>query len=332
MARPIRMYRHAAEPGLAEPRADAGVHHCRGADPRHRHRRQRRDFQRHRRRAAQAAALPPLRRAGHGRSRRAGREHRARRRRAVSLLHLSRGRPRVPGCRHVEHRNDEPDGARAARGSADAVRHRRHPADAGRPADARPADLEDRRRAGRSRDGHAVGRLLALEIRGRPIRGRPHADARQPPAPDHRRAPRLVSLSRPEDLSRHPVPHRSQQGVPGTVQLQRHGAVEAGDIIGSSERRRGSHDSHRVAPVPAVRRRQRADVRRGPHHAGDPVGEGRAGRRRREDAVGADGDHRDGPADRVRQRGQPAPRARRRPAAGAGDSGGAWRGHRTARA
>ena len=32
----------------------------------------------------------------------------------------------------------------------DAVRHRRHPADARRAADARPADLEDRRRARRS--------------------------------------------------------------------------------------------------------------------------------------------------------------------------------------
>ena len=41
-------------------------------------------------------------------------------------------------------------GARAARGSTDAVRDRRHPADAGRAADARPADLEDRRRARRS--------------------------------------------------------------------------------------------------------------------------------------------------------------------------------------
>ena len=61
------------------------------------------------------------------------------------------------------------------------------------------------------------------------------------------------------------------------------------------------------------------------HRAEHPPAEGRSGRRRADRAVGADGHDRDGAADRVRQRRQPAAGASRIAPAGAGDSRGARR-------
>ena len=162
--------------------------------------------------------------------------------------------------------------------------------------------------------------ILAVEIRRRQLRDRPHADARQPPARNHRRAARYVPLPRPQRLARRAVPVRSQQGVSRAIQLFGHRAAETGHHDRPGERRRRAHDSDLAHPLPAVSGRQRQDVRRGAPRAERPLAQGRPRRRRANGVVGADGDDRDGAPHRVRERREPAPRQSRVAAAGAGDS------------
>ena len=160
-----RMYPYAIQTARAQPRQDAALYEHFGADARARHRCQYRDLQRHPRRAPEATAISALRRARDARPCRARCQHPTRRRRAVSLLHVSRGRPGVPGCRPLDHRHRERHRPRGARGSAGPVRDRRRAAHARRPADARPHVLENRRLASKSGNGRADIGILAIEIR-----------------------------------------------------------------------------------------------------------------------------------------------------------------------
>ena len=191
------MSRYATQPDSAKPRQDAALHQRRGADAGHRHRRQYGDLQRDRGRAVEAAAVSTLRRAGRARSHLAGHQPAPSRGRAVSLLHLPRGWTGFPGCRARELGHGRRHRPGRARGGAHALRHRRHPADARRAAGARTSVLEGRRCTGRDGDGGSERGILAVEVRRRPSRYRPHADGRRPSARNHRCASRHVPVPRP---------------------------------------------------------------------------------------------------------------------------------------
>ena len=132
---------------------------------------------------------------------------------------------------------------------------------------------------------------------------------------------RDVSLIVPLRLDRSKV-------VLGQFSYAAHGAAEAGPDDRRGRRRCRPHDPHRAAEVPAVSRGDawRCSRRRGitpqiQSLKDDLVGDVQ------QRAVGADGHHRHGPADRLRQRRQPAAGARRVAAAGAGGPCRAGRQH-----
>ena len=219
-------FSNAPETNTAPARPDADVLRHRRPDPRHRHRRQHRDLQHRPGHSAEAPALSAVGRARHDRSLGAGHQPAERRRGSLPLFHLSRTGTDVSGRRVVEHRDGQRHRTRRARGSADAVRHRRGFADPRRAAAAGALVLEVRRGGRRARDGHPHVGVLAVEVRRRIIGHRPDADARQQTARSDRRAPGELSIPRSPRVARRPLPARSQQDVSRTVQLQRRRAAE----------------------------------------------------------------------------------------------------------
>ena len=156
-------------------------------------------------------------------------------------------------------------------------------------------------------DPAAVGRTVTLDGKPREIIG---------VLPDaFRFLDRDVSLIVPFRLDR-------SKTVIGMFSYSGLARLKPGEIDRAGPRRRGADDPDGPAQVPAVPRRHAGDVREGAPVARDPLVEGRPRRRRPGRALGADGDHRHGPADRVRQRRQPAARPGRIAAAGAGGEGG----------
>ena len=175
-------------------------------------------------------------------------------------------------------------------------------------------------------DGRPDVRLLAVEVRRRPIGDRPHADARRPAARDHRRAARTFRfLDRSVSLV---VPYRLDRSKVflGQFSFTAMARLKPGVTIAQA-----SADVARLIPISLTRfppfpgGTSRCSRRRGSRRhrslKDDLVGDVR------KRAVGADGHHRDGAADRLRERREPAAGPRRGAAAGAGGSCGARRRH-----
>jgi hypothetical protein len=91
--------------------------------------------------------------------------------------------------------------------------------------------------------GHPHLWLLAGEVRRRAVGHRPDAGAGRAASRDHRRAAGDVQVSRPPPGDRPAAATRSEQDLPGAVQLSRDRPLEAGRHHPRGERRRGAPDS-----------------------------------------------------------------------------------------
>ena len=195
---------------------------------------------------------------------------------------------------------------------------------AGRPAVARPQFYRGRRTAGH---GDSRLRALAVALRGRPGRARPHDRAERHILHRHRHraglvpvSDRRISVMGAAQQHRHQVAAAGREPrVPdlqrgGAAQAGRHAAAGAGGRVGVERTARAGVSRDQRGRQSRARPRVRTARRRGQAGADDPA-------RHRRTAV----------ADRLRERREPDARADDRPRAGDGDPHRARRRPRPAR-
>ena len=182
--------------------------------------------------------------------------------------------------------------------------HPSAPPDAGGSADPRPRVHRARRPGGQPPGRDARLWLLAAAVRRRSGRRRASAHARWDPARDHRRPAAGLLAHGCAARSRGAGAHRPRQGPPRRLQLPGHRPAASRRHPRRAERRRRQDDPRRLRQVPAAAGHEPEDAggraarpQRAPAHR-------RSGRRLWEDPLGAHGDDRDRPADRLRQRRQ----------------------------
>ena len=157
------------------------------------------------------------------------------------------------------------------------------------------------------------------EVRPGSVRDRP-ADCRGRDSPrDHRRAAGGLPLPRRAAAARPAAPNRSRHHPRRRLQLPGDRAAQARRDDRPGQRRHRTHDSAARRALSAAGRLHQEDVRGSQDGPERQAAGRRRDRRRRARALGAARDRRDRAADRVRQRRQPLPRPRGRPAAGARD-------------
>ena len=158
------------------------------------HRRQHRDLQRDRRRAAETPAVSAFRAAGGAPAHGAGHQYRGSQHRCLAVLHLPRRKPGVSGHRHVVGRYGERNRPRRAGGSPVPGGDRSLSPAPGRRARVGTRLRRLRRRPGERAHGDAFGRLLEVALRRGPLRDRTAHDAGWQCVRSDRRAAAVVPV------------------------------------------------------------------------------------------------------------------------------------------